>query len=106
MSNRNPAAAWMTVRDAMPEAAVVGAAPGPGKSLVLSPWRSDGRGGVELRAWPEGRLWPLSHVHMVYAVWAHVVARGCTACNWVGHGAGMVELCEPGLLMTPAVTGE
>jgi hypothetical protein len=55
-------------------------------------WVSDEKGGHVLRAWTEGRLWPVETVMRSLPVLLH--AAGCTKCSWSHY---TVELCIPGL---------
>jgi hypothetical protein len=61
-----------------------------------SKWIDDGRGGVVLRAWAEGRLWSTNFViSKCPAILDH--AAGCPTCSW---NQFVVELCIPGLCLT------
>jgi hypothetical protein len=61
-----------------------------------SKWIDDGRGGVILRAWAEGRLWSTQAViNANGAILDH--AAGCPKCSWDRF---TIELCTPGLRLT------
>jgi len=64
------------------------------KVQVRSTWVDDGKGGQVLRAWVEGRLWPVEAVQSRPLIWDHAV--GCPECDWQG---AMIELCRPGLVL-------
>jgi hypothetical protein len=60
-----------------------------------SKWIDDGKRGVVLRAWAEGRLWATKSVMGMPAILDH--AAGCPACTW---NQFTVELCTPGLTLS------
>lgn len=68
------------------------------KALVRSAYKSDGKGGIVLRCWVEGRLWPIDSVKTQPALWDHCV--GCPDCSWGTRGS--VELCEAAKRITLA----
>ena len=65
------------------------------KAIVKSEWRDDGKGGVILAAWAEGRLRPVELVLKSTAILDH--CAGCVNCSWDHQ---MVTLCTPGLELT------